>query len=546
MIAKADPARNDVAAMYDAPVISGVCGGRILIVYDTPANLDVLTQLLEPQGYRILVASNGEQAVSLARRAQPNLVLLDIVMPDLDGYHTCRRLKADPATESIPVIFISARDKAVSLVEGFSVGAVDYIAKPFDRAEVLARVQTHLRISGLTQELMQRNDELRQRSEELTRINGELNEEVKRREQAEDALHVADSQLSLLGDRETERWGIAAFIGKSRTMGRILNDVRRLQNFGSVNVLITGESGTGKELVARALHFGSVRSQGPFIPVNCVSIPSELADSAFFGHMRGAFTGATIDRRGYFELAHGGTLFLDEIGDMPPGLQAKLLRVLEDGCVTPVGGSKEKRVNVRIVAATNADPQERIEAGAFRSDLYFRLAQYTVELPPLRDRLEDVPLLAAHFLTLFATEMGQKLPPMSTEATEALMRYAFPGNVRELKNISERAMIDSGGGEIRLCHLRLGTGRGGAPAKGGAAKSGTSGKGGGSAGSRHADDELAQSLPLNLEEAEDLLVRRALQETHGNIAEAARRLGINRTRIYRRLGGADKTSDASS
>ena len=181
-------------------------------------------------------------------------------------------------------------------------------------------------------------------------------------------------QLSGLSDREAERWGIAGLIGRSRTITHIVDEVKRLQNFGSVNVLVTGESGTGKELVARALHFGSNRAKGPFIPVNCVAIPDELAESMLFGHVRGAFTGATMDRKGFFELAHGGTLFLDEIGDMPCSLQAKLLRVLEDGCFTPLGSSRERKVDVRVVAATNANFAAQIDSGAFRQDLYFRLA----------------------------------------------------------------------------------------------------------------------------------------------------------------------------
>ncbi len=234
--------------------------------------------------------------------------------------------------------------------------------------------------------------------------------------------------------------------------------MKRLQNFGSVNVLITGESGTGKELVARALHFGSNRAKGPFIPVNCVAIPEELAESMLFGHIRGAFTGATMDRKGYFEMAHGGTLFLDEIGDMPVTLQAKLLRVLEDGCITPLGSTRERKVDVRVVAATNANLAAQIDSGAFRQDLYFRLAQYTVALPPLRDRREDMPLLAQHFLRLFAAEMGIPTPAMDAEALRLLAAHPFPGNVRELKNVIERALIESGGLQVRAEHLRLGHG----------------------------------------------------------------------------------------
>ena len=252
-----------------------------------------------------------------------------------------------------------------------------------------------------------------------------------------------------------QRWGISGFVGRSRLLRRILSEIERLHQFAGTNVLITGESGTGKELVARAIHCSSPRASAPFIPVNCVAIPGELAESLLFGHTRGSFTGAFTDRKGWFELADGGTLFLDEIGDMPPALQAKMLRVLEDGQVVPVGASHPKRVDVRVVAATNADLQERIASGAFREDLYFRLARYLVEMPPLRDRVEDIGLLADHFLTLFATEMGVPKPPLTPRALALLESHTFPGNVRELKNVIERALIESAGRPIEPSHLRL-------------------------------------------------------------------------------------------
>lgn len=494
---------------------------QVLVVDDNPANLDLLTRVLEPQGYRILVATSGEAAVTLAARARPDLILLDVMMPGENGFDTCRRLGRDEWTAEIPVLFISARNETASIVEGFHAGAVDYVIKPFGAEEVLSRVNTHLRLSRLSRELAAKNQDLERQTAELTAANELLRQEIQRRQQAEDALQSADEQLSALSRREAERWGVEGFIGKSKTISKILHDVRRLQNFSSVNVLINGESGTGKELVARAVHSGSSRGKGPFIAVNCVAIPEDLAESMFFGHVKGAFTGAMIDRKGYFELAHEGTLFLDEIGDMSPLLQAKLLRVLEDGKVTPLGASREKQVNVRIVAATNADLEERISAGMFRQDLYFRLAQFTVQLPPLRMRKEDVGLLAGHFLTLFATEMGMKPPALTSGALEALRNYSFPGNVRELKNIIERGLIESGGEPIGAEHLKLATPMG-AKVKEAVAEAASSAA-------------MVEQLPLRLDAAEEMLIKRALAETGGNVAEAARRLGINRTRIYRRL-----------
>jgi DNA-binding NtrC family response regulator len=341
---------------------------------------------------------------------------------------------------------------------------------------------------------------------------------VARRRSAEQARDTADQRLSVISARETQRWGLPGFVGKSRHLTRILTDLGKLQHFGKTSVLVTGESGTGKELVARAIHQSSPRAERPFIPVNCVAIPAELAESLFFGHVRGAFTGATADRKGYFELADTGTLFLDEIGDMPLTLQAKLLRVLEDGAVTPVGSGQVRQVDVRVVAATNAQLSEKIAAGAFRQDLFFRLARYTVEMPPLRERPEDIPLLAAHFLEIFAGETGRAAPPLTAEALSVLQHHDFPGNIRELKNALERALILCGGQLIEAEHLRF--------------------LSGGSPRLRElppGERPAFQDLPLNLEAAEQALIQRALEQTGGNVVEAARLLGVNRSRIYRRF-----------
>ncbi|HVT87645.1 MAG TPA: sigma-54 dependent transcriptional regulator [Tepidisphaeraceae bacterium] len=492
-------------------------GELILIVDDTPANLDLLTSTLEPRGYRILAAPSGEMALMVAARAKPDLVLLDVMLPDMDGYETCRRLHADPATRETPVLFISARNETNSLVEAFQAGGLDYITKPIDPEEVVIRVESHLRVSRLARQLREKNSE-------LTVAIDQLRAEIDRRQKAESALRVADEQLSTISEQEAEKWGIKAFVGGSQTINKIIQDVRRLQNFSSVNVLITGESGTGKELVARAIHFGSGRAKGPFIAVNCVAIPSELAESMLFGHVRGAFTGAAMDRKGYFELAHGGTLFLDEIGDMPAALQAKLLRVLEDGKVTPLGATRERNVDVRVVAATNANLESQISNGSFRQDLFFRLAQFPVRLPPLRDRPDDIPLLANHFLHLFAAEMGISTPTIDPRAMQLVTRHAFAGNVRELKNVIERALIESGGGVVEARHIHLTASSAANPVFATPEIATTT------------HSNLMNELPLNIEAAENLLIKRALAETGGNIAEAARLLGINRTRIYRKLG----------
>ena len=476
--------------------------GRILIADDTAASLSLLSDLLEPQGYEILAVSDGRSAIDLTHRARPDLVLLDVVMPRSDGFAVCRALKADPETSGIPVIFITSRQSPEDVVRGFRLGAVDYILKPFHAEEVVTRVSTHLKLSRMTRELRERN--------------AELEEEIARREAAENARDQAAERLSNLASHEAKRWGISGFVGSSPHLRQILADIEKLHHFGKTSVLITGESGTGKELVARAIHHQSPRVSGPFVAVNCVAIPGELAESLFFGHTKGAFTGATSDRKGYLELADGGTLFLDEIGDMPATLQGKLLRVLEDGEVTPVGANKSRHVDVRVVSATNADLPEKMASGAFRQDLFFRLARFTVRTPPLRERREDLPLLAAHFLEVFATEMGMVPPQLAPEALELLCGYPFPGNIRELKNVMERALILSGGKTVSRPHLQL-------------------------LQSSSAAVELPRptpppvDLPLNLDAAEQVLIQRALEQTAGNVAEAARLLGVSRSRIYRRF-----------
>jgi DNA-binding NtrC family response regulator len=482
---------------------------KILIIDDTPANIDLLTAALEPRGFEILAAPGGEPGLKIAAKAQPDLILLDVMMPGRDGFAICRELKADDATRDIPVLFITAKQETASIVNGFRVGAVDYILKPFQADEVVGRVETHLKISRLTRELQRKN--------------GELEAEVARRRIAEEARERADARLSTLSAREAQRWGLAGFIGQSRLIRQILQNIERLHQFANTSVLITGESGTGKELVARAIHHGSPRANAPFIPVNCVAIPSELAESMLFGHLKGSFTGATADRKGWFELADGGTLFLDEIGDMPAALQAKLLRVLEDGEIMPVGASQSKRVDVRVISATNADLGVKIASGEFRQDLYFRLARFIVETAPLRERPEDIPLLCAHFLQLFAGEMGLAAPALSPEALAWLSSYAFPGNVRELKNLIERALIASGGRTIERKHVQVSAAPSAVATSSLPLRETRPGSVGGG------------TLPLNLEEAENVLIQRALEQTRGNVAEAARLLGVNRSRIYRRF-----------
>lgn len=416
--------------------------GSVLVVDDLPDNGNLLRQTLEPQGYEVLLAPDGEAALRIAREAYPEVILLDVIMPGLDGFETCRQLKRIDTTRAIPVIFITARDETESMIEGFRAGGVDYITKPFQAEEVLVRVRTHLT--------------LHRQAEELRCKNQELQAEIEKRQQAEASLKTADERLSLLTQQEAARWGLEGFVGRSNAVQRLVQDIRRLHQFGlNTSVVISGESGTGKELIARAIHYGHPRTRGAFVAVNCSAIPAELFESTLFGHRKGAFSGATSDHQGCFERADGGTLFLDEIGDLPLTLQAKLLRVLEAGRLVPLGGSQETVVEVRVVAATNAELQPELAAGKFRSDLYFRLARFIIEVPPLRERREDIPLLADHFLRLLAREMGMPKTRLRPEALAALERYDYPGNVRELKNLIERGLIESGGGEVGIEHLHF-------------------------------------------------------------------------------------------
>lgn len=488
----------------------------VLVVDDIPANRNVLGETLEKEGFEVLLAPDGETAIKVALKATPDVILLDVMMPGIDGFETCRRLKANPATHPIPVIFISAQNETRAMVGGFKAGGVDYIAKPFQAEEVLIRVRTHLVNYRLTREILETN-------RELEAMNGRLREEIDRRVQAESSLELADAKLSLITEQEAERWGLPAFVGRSEAMRRLLDDIRRLQPVDNTPVLIRGESGTGKELVARALHFSGRRKRQPFIAVNCAAVPADLAESLFFGHMKGAFSGAHENRKGYFELAHGGTLFLDEIGDMPLNLQAKLLRALENGSFTPVGGTNERRADVRVVAATNVDLQERIGSGAFRRDLYFRIRGYDIQLKPLRERREDVELFIAHFLKGCAAELKIAAPNLSPDAHAALMAYDFPGNIRELKSILERALIESGGRSITEAHLHLLNENVFVPAL---SRTGSL-------------QDSIETSPLNLEQAQIEWVKRALTKAGGNVSKAAQLLGINRTKIYRILAHSD-------
>ena len=436
-----------MTSQHESPVI--------LIVDDVPQNLNLLRTVIEPEGYRILCATNGADALRIARTTKPDAILLDVFMPGINGFEVCQTLQGDPATRDILVIFVTMKDDRFGLEEGFGVGAVDYIAKPFEPAEVILRLKTHLSLRQLRKDLADKNQTLEETVDALRETNQKLENEIQTRQRLETSLANADQQISRLTTKEAKKWGIDAFVGQSQETERVISEIRQLQKVEKTSVLVLGESGTGKELVARAIHFGGPNAKGPFVAVNCTAITKELAESAFFGHIKGSFSGAYANQKGYFEQANGGTLFLDEIGDMPLPLQAKLLRALETGTIQPIGSEKTMAVQVRILAATNQDLTRQISEKTFRQDLYFRLSGFTLSLPALRERRDDIQLLAQHFIGLLSAEMGRELGQLSEGAKNALSEYSFPGNIRELKNIIEHALIKSGDGYIETEHLHL-------------------------------------------------------------------------------------------
>jgi DNA-binding NtrC family response regulator len=426
--------------------------------------------------------TDARKGLAAFRDKPTDIVITDINMPgSLDGLALLKVLKEQSPLIEV-VVMTGSADKNVA-IQALRLGAFDFLEKPITRGDLVATVKRTVHYRAIVQE-----------TEGLV------------------------DRLSLMTRQESERWGIEAFVGKSAAIQKVLLDIRLLQRTPNTSVLITGESGTGKELVARAIHYGSDRSLQPFVAVNCAAVPSELADSMLFGHVRGAFTGAASDRKGCFETADRGTVFLDEIGDMPLSIQAKLLRVLEDKVVTPVGANHGIKTNVRIVSATNASLESKIAAGTFRSDLFYRLATFPFSIPSLRERAEDIPLLARHFALKLSSEMGLPCPDFKEETLILLEKQRFPGNVRELKNRIERALIECAGKSIAPGHLHFHE----APLAEGPERAA-------SVVTAPGSDEI----PMDLRAAERLLARRVLAKTNGNVSAAAQQMGISRAKFYR-------------
>ena len=399
----------------------------IFIVDDNPTNLEILVQVFDKQGYGVFIATDGESALDQISITRPDLIVLDVMLPGLNGFEICRRLKADPDLVDIPVLFMTSLTEAFDMVKGFQSGGVDYITKPIRHEEVLARVATHLNLRLLQQRLEQR---VAERTEELQKALHEV-------EQLKAQLHEENTYL-----REEIRLehNFHNIIGQAKVLQDLLKQIEQVAPTDA-SVLILGESGTGKELLARAVHNRSRRSNRPLVKVNCASLPSNLMESELFGHEKGAFTGALEKKIGRFELADKGTVFLDEIGEIPVDLQAKLLRVLQEGEFERLGNPLTTKVDVRVIAATNRDLESAVKAGNFREDLYYRLNVFPVKSPPLRERKEDLGALVAHLLKKFSSKFGKKVAKVSEEAMKTLEAYHWPGNIRELENTIERAVI---------------------------------------------------------------------------------------------------------
>ncbi len=442
---------------------------RVLIIDDEAGIRQALKQVLEYEDLEVRVAASGGEAITIYSEFRPALVFLDVKMAGLDGLETLSRLRGlDPRAQ---IVMISGHGTIATAVEATQRGAFDFLEKPLDTDRLLLTVRNALAHAEL------------------------VGENTRLRAAAESRYQMVGSSPAL---REVQQ--LVAKVGPT-----------------AARVLITGENGTGKELVARGLHEASPRREKAFVEVNCAAIPSELIESELFGHMKGSFTGAVADRAGKFEQADGGTLFLDEIGDMSLSAQSKLLRVLQEGLVTRIGGSKAIQVNVRVLAATNKQLEDEIADGRFREDLLYRLNVVPIEVPPLRDRLEDVPALVAHFAERLAASAGVPGKKFADEAVVRLQSRTWPGNIRELRNAVERALILAPGKVVTAADIaRLLPGGDGA-----AAAAAVAGEG--------------HTLETFKQEAEKAFLTQQLKDRDWNIAETARALKMPRSNLYKKI-----------
>ncbi len=447
---------------------------RVLVVDDEKLIRWSVAERLQRDGYEVFSAESGEQALEILAATPPDLMLLDVRLPGIDGVQTLERALA--LHPELAVLMMSAHSTVDIAVDAMKHGAVDFLVKPFPFQALDAAVERAI------------------------------------------ATARTRRQIATLTSERRSTSALDAIVGASSTMEQVRTMIGRLAQSDTTTVLIEGESGSGKEVVARAIHFQGARAERPFLQVNCAALPEHLLESELFGHERGAFTDAHTQKRGLFESADGGSVMLDEIGDLPPGGQAKLLRLLENKTFRRVGGVQELRCDVRVIAATNVDLEERVSEGRFRSDLFFRLNVVRIVVPALRDHVDDVPTLAAHFIARFNQEMKRQVRGVSAPAMELLRGYHWPGNVRELRNVIERSFIlHAGGDEIRPEHLTPELRK---------------------AGTVRRPDKILPNITeegLVLDHVEKKLIAEAMERASGNQSKAARLLGVSRDTLRYRL-----------
>ncbi len=433
----------------------------ILVVDDEPLQRDILKNILQDAGYETYTGASGEEAVEIARAVSPDVVLTDLKMKQVSGIDLMEQIKT--FNDEAAIIIMTAFGSVPTAVEAMKKGAFDYLSKPLEKEMVLLTVKR----AAKTVELMKKNREL------------------------QNALF--------------NKSGIEGIVGNTQAVRDVVGLVKKV-NDSPVTVLILGESGTGKELVARAIHYSGTRSTKPFTAINCASIPEALLESELFGYEPGAFTGASTRRAGLFEASNGGTVFLDEIGDLPPATQSKILRVLQEKELRRLGGRDTIKVNVKIIAATNKDLEKEIEGGRFRQDLYYRLRVVAIELPPLRERKEDIPTLAAYFLEKYNKEFGRRIKKISGTVLRAFEDYHWPGNIRQLEAVIERAVLICDTDTIMLSDIK------------------------GELRGRRADGALDIEIPdegIVFDDLEKELLRKAMAKAGGVAARAAKLLGMS-------------------
>ncbi|RUA01449.1 MAG: sigma-54-dependent Fis family transcriptional regulator [Deltaproteobacteria bacterium] len=461
---------------------------RILVVDDELSMRELLEMLLRKNGYDVACADSGRAAIACMKKKQFDLLLLDIRLGDVDGLEVLKAAKDKNA--DVIVIMISAHATAETAVDAMNAGAYDYVPKPFDNDELLSTIAKALDLKSLEKEKNQMDAALK------------------------DTLHFG------------------RIVGNSPRMRFIYDLIRQVAKSDS-SVLVTGESGTGKELIARAVHEESNRCDAPFVAINCGGIPETLMESELFGHKKGAFTGADREKPGLFQAAHHGSIFLDEIGELPIPVQVKLLRVIQERTLRPVGGNEDISVDIRIISATNKNLEEEVIAGRFREDLFYRLNVIEIKVPPLRERKADLQLLAQHFLDKYAKKMGKEMTKISSYAIDLLTKYDFPGNVRELENLMERSVALSSTNILLPDSLAMSIHK----------RRWVEGT---KDNKRYDLDEVANGVSLDviLADIERAYLKRALEESHGNKQKAAELLDINIRSLRYRLEKLEVEKDA--